>query len=124
MHLKERVDTLARGWNEKKKLDKVPRGKVKHFKPQLHDGRLELSLFCMDELSESERWALLDKHSDKKPIPARSELSTASILQAGLSIDANWEPERHVNVLNWPEDEVEQTNSAQCLYAAQTLFMR
>src|SRR3546814_6721190 len=81
-------------------------------------GRLELSSFCVDGLDDSKRWVLLDEHSDKQPIPARAELSATAIDQAGLRQHPDWDPERHVNIVDWPSEDERQRTCQQMLLAA------
>src|SRR3546814_6661831 len=81
---------------------------LRGFRPTTFNGRLELSSFCVDGLDDSKRWVLLDEHSDKQPIPARAELSATAIDQAGLRQDPDWDPERHVNIVDWPSEEERQ----------------
>ena len=78
----------------------------------------------MDSLGDDTRWAVLDRNSNKAPIPARSELHRSAILDEGLTLDPNWAPEYHVDVVEWPEEESEQTSVAQALYAAQNCIVR
>lgn len=123
--LRLKVNQLAIGLNERKKVSgEPPRAKLKNFKPRSYEGRLELSTYCMDALRESERWALLDTHCDRDRVAGRSEFNKATVRLHGLQVDPNWVPLRHVDVVEWPADEIEQTNAAQALYAAQICTLR
>lgn len=119
------IQTLGIGLNEKRKFGGAPpKAKIRSFKPSMHNGRLELSTFCLDGLDESARWQLLDEHSNKSPIPGRAELSVDDISSAELDIDADWDPERHVNVIGWPKEEERQRSCQQVLLASQAFYAR
>jgi hypothetical protein len=77
----------------------------------------------MDDLSETLRWSLLDLNSDKQVV-GRADLSNTVVNSAGLALDPNWEPERHVNIVGWPVDEVESTQAAQELFAKHVCVQR
>ncbi|WP_303748376.1 hypothetical protein [Stenotrophomonas pigmentata] len=116
-------DEVAIGLNEKGKQDGVPRAKVKNFKPRLIEGRLELSSFCVDQLGDTEVWELLDAHLNK-PAIGRAQFEIGHFHESGLEHDPDWHPERHVNILGWPDKEEEQTSIAQVLYRKQVYLKR
>ena len=95
---------VALGINElnKSKVDiRVPEARARAFMPRPEDsGRLALSTFCVDGLEEIERWSLLGLHVT--PLLARVEKRAQSFRDAGLIVDPDNIPERHVNVLGWP----------------------
>ena len=111
-------ETVAIGLNEKGKRDAVPKAKVRNFKPRLIGNRLELSSFCIDELSDLDIWVLLDQHLDK-PAIGRADLGTVVFADVGLNHVPDWDPERHINILGWPADEEVQASIAQSLYNKQ-----
>jgi hypothetical protein len=111
-------ELVAIGLNEKGKQDGVPKAKVRNFKPRLIQGRLELSSFCIDQLADVEVWNLLDQHLNK-PAIGRAQFELDHVCVAGLVPDPDWVPERHVNILGWPEEEEVQTSIAQELYGLQ-----
>lgn len=114
--------TVAIGLNQlKSKANKVPLARARVFEPDLENGRYELSTFCVDELNEDERWELLGLHV-RPQVVARAELTTAAIRNAGLTPDPDWDPERHVNVIGWPDDEAEQKIIAQTSLANMQKF--
>lgn len=120
-----KANVVAIGLNERNKFSgQPPKAKIKNFRPSMIEGRLELSSFCMDELQEHEKWQVLDANSNKAPIPARSDLNEPIVLEAGLTCDPDWDPERHVNIIDWPSEDDRQTSAAQALYAAQAFFPR
>lgn len=96
---------VALGINElKSKVDmRIPEAKARVFMPRPEEsGRLALSTFCVDGLGDMERWILLDLHV--KPLLARVETSAQSFRDAGLIVDPDNDPERHVNVVGWPAE--------------------
>jgi hypothetical protein len=81
----------------------------------------------MDGLTEAGRWEVLDRHSNKPPIPARSEFTRVSLSEASteLYFDPDWEPERHVNILGWEKlDDAALVSSTQSLYRSQLCIVR
>jgi hypothetical protein len=72
----------------------------------------------MDRLSDDERWRLLQLHLNK-PICGRTELAKQKFIDQGLAAMADWNPERHVNIVGWPDVEEERKVIAQALYASQ-----
>ena len=77
----------------------------------------------MDGLSEPEKWKTLDRHSDK-PVVARSELTESAVSAVGLSLDPDWKPERHVNIVGWNDDLGAQKSAAQHLSVIQRCVIR
>lgn len=71
-------------------------------------GRLELSTYCTDELSADEIWVILDRsvpiHSPAGH-PARIDFDAKHLQTIDLLLDANWDPERHVDLYHWPQNE-------------------
>ena len=119
------VNEIAIGLNEKSKFrGQPPVAKSSNFNPRLYKGRLELSSYCVDGLDDAGRWTLLDRHSNKPPIPARTELDSVHVYEAGLALDPNWDPERHVNVIGWPDQDDAQKSAAQLLHACQRFSKR
>lgn len=115
---------MAIGINElRSKLNKEhSAARVRVFLPRReHSGRWALSTFCVDRLDEMARWSLLKQYVD--PLVARVELHTDVFRDAGLTVAPDWVPERHVNIVNWPEEEEARTSIAQELHRAQALIM-
>lgn len=117
---------VAVGVNESKKLNKAPLSlKAKHFRPRPEGcGRMALSTYCVDDLDDAERWQLLELHV-KPAVVARAELFVKVIRDAQLTVDSDWDPDRHVNVIGWPEsDEAITTLAMDVLFLAQKPFLR
>jgi hypothetical protein len=121
------VEVVGIGWNEMNKLNQVatePKAKPRCFLPKMEaNGRWERSSFCMDGLGESAKWNILDRHSDK-PVVARSDLLKAVVSDAQLSLDPDWDPERHVNIVGWADDRAAQKSAAQLLSRDQRCELR
>lgn len=118
------AELVARGVFERSKFgSKPPRAKAKIFQPTPFQGRWELSTFCVDGIDEVARWELLDLHGDR-PTVGRCELRVELILEVGLTIEPDWKPERHVNVVGWPESEDGRLSIAQALRDRQNFFLR
>lgn len=97
---------------------------MRNFEPRREiNGDLELSTFCLDTLEEESRWQLLQANSNKDLV-GRTEVATSVFLDAGLTADPDWVPERHVNIVGWPDEEEIRKGIAQSLYAAQRFIAR
>jgi hypothetical protein len=117
---------VAVGVNETTKLNKAPPAlKAKHFRPRPEEsGRLALSTYCIDELDDEACWILLELHV-KPAVVARAELLVQVLRDAGLTADADWDPERHVNIIDWPTaDEEIVSISQEVLFRAQKPILR
>ncbi len=117
---------VAVGVNETKKLNKAPVAlKAKHFRPRAEEsGRLALSTYCVDELDDDACWKLLELHV-KPAVVARAELPVQVFRDARLTADPDWDPERHVNVIDWPTaDEEIASITQEALYLAQKPILR
>ena len=105
------VEVVARTINEKGKYRFGQKGapdrpRVQAFQVDVNESteRLELSTFCMDGLEEEDRWTLLRMHGDRR-VFGRTEFGPAIIQEFNLTLDPDWDPERHVSVIGWPENE-------------------
>lgn len=117
---------VAVGVNETSKLNKAPPAlKAKHFRPRAEEsGRLALSTYCMDDLSDGQCWELLALHV-KPAVVARAELPTQVFRDSRLEVDPDWDPERHVNVIGWPAaDEEIASITQEVLFRAQKPILR
>ena len=124
---RRQIDLVAISANQSRKVGKSPvRGNASLFKPRLFNGRLELSSFCVDGLDDEQRWQLLDAPNGSPPIPVvgRAEILPSVFAEAGLHLDDDWDPERHVNVLGWPEQVDQMLTIRQHLVANHEFFAR
>lgn len=113
------IDRVTFSVNEKKKCSfdhNLGRHFVKPVKllPRMIDGRLELSTFCIDRIEPEEIFRFLSSVAGGTS-KARADFVPRAVLGIPLALEADWVPNRHVNVLGWPEVEVEQLNLAQAL---------
>jgi hypothetical protein len=73
-------------------------------------GRIELSTFSIDGLEDNDIWALLRRQGN---VYGRADLTREVIEQAGLSLDENNVPPRHVDIIGWnPDDFAERMKIA------------
>lgn len=113
--LRERVSEVSIFINEARKIEKAepPRARIDNFRPRRNKetGRLEKSSFCIDEMREPDCWQMLSNASTVRPVLGRADLHALDILEAELSLEANWVPERHVDLIGWREDHAQETSS-------------
>lgn len=114
------VSILSIGVNEKNKYraDLIPRRTC--FAPRRINDRYELSSFSIDNLSDSDAWKLLNTNiscRNGNQIPARIDFDTDFVKKHQLKLDINWTPDRHVNLIDWPDDEAARINKSQILAA-------
>ena len=69
---------------------------------------------CLEELPEDEGWNLLQRGS-VRPVLGRAELKVEDIRLTELSVEADWVPDRHVNLIGWTDDPAHETSVAQQL---------
>jgi len=82
--------------------------------------REEVSTFCVDGLKSKHRLLLLDLFAGKGlklPVHGRFEfqISVLDNPPISLHIDANWKPERHVDITGWPSSKPMRLARAQAL---------
>lgn len=77
----------------------------------------------MDDLEGPQRWELLQANANK-PLYGRTELAAVVFVEEGLTADPDWDPERHVNIIGWPDEEEVRKGISQSLYAAQRFIPR
>lgn len=84
---------------------------VKHaaFMPQPDDGRL--SVFIISGLSEEEIWSIGESIRNEN-LKARADITANHVYESRLDIKVDNNPQRHAEIINWPED-----NSARKLLA-------
>lgn len=69
-------------------------------------------------------WAYLNQQvSPAKPLVGKVTFHTARVQELDLGIDDNWEPERHVDIIGWPEHEDGQVALALLLSGVGTVEM-
>jgi len=102
-----------------------PYSKVVVFMPRFVDRtqHFELSSFCIEAMCEDDAWNHLGKHCGKgltHPIYGRGDFVGSVCVNATpvLSLDPNWNPPRHVNILGWSDERCFQLSQAQVIRAA------
>jgi hypothetical protein len=102
-----------------------PYAKVVVFIPRLieYNRRLELSSFCIEAMCEDDAWNHLGQHCGKgltHPIYGRADFAGSVCASAtpALSLDPDWTPPRHVNILGWEGQKCSQLSQAQVIRAA------
>ena len=109
------LTTLAFSVNEAKKFrkdkDKESGRESLYIRPNkllprlnTESGRLELSTFCIDEIPEDAVPVFLATSAGGVSV-GRVDFLPADFLERSLSLDPNWTPHRHVDVLDWPTEE-------------------
>jgi hypothetical protein len=70
-------------------------------------GRLELSTFLVDGLTEAELWDLGFEHylPPGRQLKGRADVATAEFLGQGLGFEPQPPPDRHGSFINWPSDD-------------------
>lgn len=85
-------------------------------------------MFWIDQLQEANIWKIGDVVGSKsrgKPAVARADVSSHSVSEIKLTIEADSEPHpRHVNVGGWPDGKDEQKAVALDLCAKSRLSIR
>jgi len=95
------------------------------FHPRI--GKQGLSVFVTSDLSEAEIWNLGERAvaaTRAKPLIARADYSEADFVSLSLHVVRDDTPERHADVLGWPEDISAQLEIAQELIARTQVTLR
>lgn len=116
-----RLDTpLARFIKDRKHYSPVNKSvKPRAFMPP---SDLKLSVFQIQDLADLQIWQLGDEHVSDS-VRARGDFTVSIVTQLGLNADPDDVPERHVNIIGWPEEKHEQKSIAQELAAKATLVL-
>lgn len=82
------------------------------------------STFHSSGLTEEEIWLLGDAHiRAPRSVHGRGDIAVAGVTAAGLTMVADYEPARHVNISGWPQAVDDQLSLAQSLAADATLHL-
>lgn len=113
--MKRKPKTLARFSVESGKIANQT-AKLDLFEP---NSKLELSVFCVVDLDESEITEIgkgvVEKHQTAKSLYGWAEFSKSVLKGMGLQIKCDNDPERHANILGWPQDYDARIEKAQDL---------
>jgi len=90
--------------------------------------RIELSVSCIDGLSESEVWplgkAVVAERPDNVTLYGRADLAAGSVRKQRLEVERNDIPPRHANITGWSSDGKDaQRMKAVEIAAASTLIL-
>ena len=86
-------------------------------------GRYEKSSLCLEEVNDEDAWARLQAGSIR-PVLGRADLLAQDIRFQTLQLDADWEPEGHVNIINWPATELQIQEIALELFRVHAFALR
>jgi len=79
------------------------------FLPNPKNG--ETSVFRISGISDNKVWDLGDREVAKdpnKPILGRANISASNVVAKGLEVLPSEPPERHANIIGWPEEKSKQ----------------
>jgi hypothetical protein len=87
-----------------------------------------LSVFRIDNLSESEIWEIgfkkvISKMNPPRNLHGRADILALNILENNLQIEPGNTPPRHADIVGWPELKEEQKSIAQELAAKASLSL-
>ena len=90
---------------------------------------MKLSVFRIDNLSESKIWEIGQKRVVNKIIPprnlyGRADIKTLNILETGLEIHLDNIPPRHADIVNWPNEKSKRKEIALELAENASLVLR
>jgi len=84
-----------------------------------------LSVFHTQRINEFQIWQLADEHlPTDKPIRIRADISVRNVSKANLSIDWNYRPKYHVDIIGWPDGKDDQKARALELAKHSELIIR
>jgi hypothetical protein len=84
----------------------------------------DLSMFHTEGLDEPNVWTLGASTRADQTLKARADLRADDVATAGLTIDPNDDPPRHVSILGWPSSEEDELQVRVRLADAATLVLR
>jgi hypothetical protein len=86
---------------------------------------LRLSVSRIDELSEENIWDIGRNvgNVSGRQLHGRADIRALKVMKIGLQINPDNTPERHANIIGWPEQESEQLSIAQELANFATPFI-
>ena len=76
------------------------------FFPPVHQKPLQVSVFRTIGYSDGQIWDLGQRHIPKKgeaSLKARADISVNSIIAESLKVESSEPPQRHSDILGWPE---------------------
>jgi hypothetical protein len=107
--------------------NKPPYPKVVVFMPRFIERhqRFELSSFCIEAMGEDDAWNHLGEHCTKglvRPLYGRADFvgRVCETATPALSLNPDWDPPRHVNILGWGEKSSHLSQAQVIVAAAQS----
>ena len=100
----------------------IGRVKPRVFMPP--PGNKKLSVFHTERMNKLAIWELADNHLGDASIRFRADLSVGIVETLGLGVVLDNKPERHANIVDWPDGKDEQKLRAQELAAQAKLCSR
>jgi hypothetical protein len=96
-------DRLSRFIRHKRHVAQtIGRVKPAAFLPDPHNS---LSLFHPEDINESQIWRLADEHlAPGKSTRLRADISVRHVRDNDLSVDWNYNPKYHIDIIDWPEE--------------------
>lgn len=98
------------------------------FKAFMPPPDLKLSVFRIDGLYVREIWDLgnsvISQIDQKRRFYGIADIKVAIFERESLAIDPDNIPERHANIIGWPEDQEKQLSIAQILAAEAILLLK
>ncbi len=64
-----------------------------------------LSVFIISDLNESEIWSIGENLRNDMELKGRADIIAANVYKSKLDIEVDNNPERHAEIVNWPEEE-------------------
>ena len=101
--------------------------KYNAFLPALSDGAWSTSVFDADGLTDSDVWALGERHvasARNKPVYGYPDISVLAVEEQRLTVDRAEPPPRHCDIVGWPSAKEERISVAQELAAQSTLKLK
>ena len=84
------------------------------------------SVFRISDITENEIWVIGEREvasKQNKPILGRADIITSIVISKGLKVIPGEPPERHANIIDWPEEKSKQKQIALEL-AAESEFQK
>lgn len=100
--------------------------RVKHTAFMPKDDNLQISVFRIDGLLDSEVWQIGEDvvKISGRHLHGRADIVVLLVEECGLLVNADDSPPRHANIIGWPEERSKRLELAQELAASATLKIR
>lgn len=88
------------------------------------DGEEGLSVFLTESMADDGVWLMGAGLRPHQTLKARADVSASHFLNAGLVLNPDNDPVRHVYVLGWPTDDVDELQKRKDLAQVASLVIR